>query len=161
MSKFYAIDCSSLLVSAYYGTLPNSIKYAKTDEEKVSHYGEIMHDSHGTYVNAVYTTLKSILKLINDDKPDYIVAAFDKSRNTFRREIYPDYKANRSEIQSPLKQQFILMENILEQIGLNVLYSDDYEADDLIGSVVETFKHNKTNDFYLLTKDHDYRATRF
>lgn len=152
--NFLVIDGSSMLATAYYGTLPKSILYAKTEDEEKLHYSEILHTSKGEYTNAVFTMLKIILKIINEQKPSHVVVAFDKSRDTFRRKLYADYKANRKEKPAPLKEQFILMQEILNAIGIKTLISDEYEADDLAGSVICKFKNEMSMTF--MTKDHDY-----
>ena len=80
MSKMIVIDGSSMLVTGYFGTLPKSIIYAKTQEEKEAHYSEIMHSQDGTYTNAIYVMMKTLLKIIREQKPDYLAVCFDKSR---------------------------------------------------------------------------------
>lgn len=152
---FLVIDGSSILATAYYGTLPKSILYAKTEADEKAHYSDLLHTSTGVYTNAVYTMLKSIFKIINNQKPTHIVVAFDKSRETtFRRKMYAEYKNNRKPTPEPLKSQMKLMQDILDTIGIKTLISDEYEADDLAGSVIEKFKSSIPMEF--MTKDHDY-----
>lgn len=79
---------------------------------------------------------------------------FDKTRDTFRRELYPDYKGTRTSTPEPLKQQFVLLEQILADAGFKVLYSDRYEADDYAGSLVMKFRDQIP--MVVMTKDHDY-----
>ena len=98
--------------------------------------------------------LRVIFKIIANQNPSHIVFVFDKTRNTFRRDLYPDYKANRKETLQPLKEQFIAMQDILSYIGFQVLISDKYEADDLAGSIAKKFESEIP--VRLLTKDHDY-----
>src|SRR5699024_12470956 len=78
----------------------------------------------------------------------------DRSRNTFRREIDPEYKANRSETPYPLKAQFKLLTELLQEINIPVFSNDEYEADDFAGSIVKKFE--KDIPIYLHTKDEDY-----
>ena len=61
MPKFLIIDGSSMLSTSYYGNLPKSILFAKTDEEKERHYPEILHTSDGKYTNAMFTMLRTLL----------------------------------------------------------------------------------------------------
>ena len=79
---------------------------------------------------------------------------FDKTRNTFRRELYVDYKGTRGETPLPLKQQFILAEEMLQEMGFPVFFSDEYEADDFAGSITEKFWQQDA--IVLMTKDADY-----
>lgn len=148
------IDGSSLLSTNYYGTLPPEIKFAKTDEEKEKNYDKIMQTSKGEYTNGVFATLESILKIVKNQKPAYLAIAFDKSRNTFRKDLYPEYKANRKETPKPLKEQFILMQKVLKEMGIPVFVNDKYEADDLIGTLAKKFEDKIP--VVLYTKDSDY-----
>ena len=79
---------------------------------------------------------------------------FDKTRNTFRRELYADYKGTRGETPAPLKQQFVLAEEMFQEMGFPVFFSDQYEADDFAGSITEKFWQQDS--IVLMTKDVDY-----
>lgn len=153
--KFLVIDGSSLLVTNYYATLPRDILMEKDPVKKKEKFPKIMHTSTGLYTNAIYGTLRTILKIIKYQKPDYLAVVFDKSRDTFRRQIDSSYKANRKPTDEPLKEQFIGIENILEELGIVTLYDDTYEADDLAGSIIKTFE-GPSIQMRFLTKDHDY-----
>lgn len=150
-----AIDGSSLLSSCYFATLPKAVMYAKTDEEREAHYNEIMHASDGTYTNGVYASLKIIRNLIYKYKPDYMIVAFDMGRNTFRRKLYPKYKAQRGTTQRPLKEQFVLFQKVLNEMDICTIASTEYEADDYIASVVKQFE-SPNLEIKILTKDKDY-----
>lgn len=157
MPKLLIIDGSSMLSTSYYGNLPKSILFAKTEEEKEKHYEQILHTSDGKYTNAMFTMLRTLLGIYKKVKPEYVAFVFDKTRDTFRRtELGADfYKANRKETAKPLKEQFIQMEEFLQEIGCAVFMSDDYEADDYAASLVEKFEGPDLQT-YVLTKDHDY-----
>ena len=152
--KFVVVDGSSLLSTCYYAVLPREIMFAKTDEEKEKHYGKILHASDGTYTNGILGVAKAVASLVKKQKPAYVAFVFDKTRDTFRRELYPDYKGTRGKTPEPLKQQFVLMERILKEAGFKVLYSDRYEADDYAGSLVMKFREQVP--MVVMTKDHDY-----
>lgn len=152
--QFVIIDGSSLLSTCYYAVLPREIMFAKTEEEKQKHYGKILHAGDGTYTNGVFGVLKAVVSLLKKQQPDHIAFVFDKTRDTFRRKLYPDYKGTRSTTPEPLKQQFVLMEQILEDVGFTVLYSDEFEADDYAGSLVMKFRDRIP--MIVMTKDHDY-----
>lgn len=151
---FLIVDGSSLLVTAYYGNLPRSILFEKDENKKKQYYSQILHSSDGRYTNAVYTMTKQLLKILQKQKPEHIAIVFDKTRNTFRRELYSDYKGNRGETPEPLKEQFQTMEDLLEKAGFPVFYGDTFEADDYAGSLVERFQDETS--IRLLSKDHDY-----
>lgn len=152
--KFILIDGSSMLVTNYYGNLPKALLFEKDPEKKEKLFSQIMHNDKGQYTNAMYGMMRTILKIIEEQKPTHMMFAFDKTRDTFRREKYPDYKGNRGETPQPLKEQFVNMENLLKDMGFQVLCDDRFEADDLVGSVVSKFE--KEIPSYIITKDHDY-----
>lgn len=74
---FLIIDGSSLLTSSYYGNLPKEVLMAKTEEEKKANYNKILHSKNGKYTNAIYTMSKSLVKVLKEQKPDYIAVVFD------------------------------------------------------------------------------------
>ena len=153
---FLVIDGSSLLTTNYYGTLPQKLLYSKDIDEQKKYYPDILQTSDGIYTNAIVGTLRTILTIVQE-RPDIdkMAIVFDKSRNTFRKQIYPLYKANRKDTPEPLKEQFITIENILKQIGLTVLVDDNFEADDIAGTLVHNFA-SKNCPMIVMTKDHDY-----
>ncbi len=152
--KFILIDGSSMLVTNYYGNLPKALLFEKDPEKKEKLFSQILHNDKGQYTNAMYGMMRTILKIIAEQKPTHMMFAFDMTRDTFRREKYPDYKGNRGETPEPLKEQFENMEKLLEEMGLAVFYDNRYEADDIVGSVVTRFE--KEIPSYIITKDHDY-----
>lgn len=154
MKKLLLIDGSSMLVTNYYGNLPRSIMFEKDPEKQKTYYKDIMHSENGEYTNALYGMLRTVLKIIDKQQPEYIAFAFDKSRDTFRREMYAEYKGTRKATPEPLKEQFVAMENILTQLGFQVFMSDTYEADDLIGTLARKFENEIP--VAVMTKDHDY-----
>lgn len=152
--KFLIVDGSSMLSTCYYGVLPREIMFAKTEADKEKYYDKILHAEDGTYTNAVYGMMKMVTSILKKQKPDHIAFVFDKTRDTFRRELYAEYKGTRSATPKPLIDQFVLVEKILEDVGFQVLYSDQYEADDYAGSLV--YKFREEIPVVVMTKDHDY-----
>lgn len=151
---YLIIDGSSLLSTCYYATLPLEIKIQKTEEEREKLYGKLMHSKDGTYTNAVYGFSMALVSILRDLKPGRLTVVFDRTRDTFRRKLYPGYKAQRKETARPLKEQFKLMQEILSGSGFHVLSSLDYEADDLAGTLAELNKGSCRIRLY--TKDRDY-----
>ncbi len=148
------IDGSSLLTTQYYGNLPKEILFAKTDEEKEKYYDKIMKTRKGVYTNAVFGFMRTLIKIVKEQSPAYIAVAWDKSRNTFRREMYADYKGNRGATPEPLKAQFELCEQVLERIGIPQFMDDRYEADDFCGTLAAKFESSLP--VRIFTKDNDY-----
>ena len=156
--KIILIDGSSLLVSSFYATAPKEIARATTEEEREPYYQYLLQTSTGIYTNAVFSMTRSLLSLIQFVEPDYVAVAFDESRETtFRRKMFPDYKAQRKPSPLPLSQQFALMEEMLNMMNIPVLKHPEFEADDLIASMAAKYEEEYPDaDIYLLTKDHDY-----
>ncbi len=88
----------------------------------------------GTPVNAVYGFTAMLMKLIDDMQPDHVAVVFDVARKTFRSDIYPDYKANRSDPPEDLIPQFELVREATRALALPVLELAGFEADDLIAT---------------------------
>lgn len=148
------IDGSSLLSTQYFGNLPREILYAKTQEEKEAWYHKIMMTSQGVYTNGIFGFLRYLFKLIKEQKPTYLAVAWDLTRDTFRRELYADYKGNRSDTPEPLKSQFALCQEVLSNMGICQLMDNRFEADDFCGSMAKKFENELP--VKILTKDNDY-----
>lgn len=151
---FLIIDGSSLLTTAYFATLPLEIKICKTEAEREPLYRKLMHAPDGTFTNAVYGFCMTFTQMLRDLQPNMVAVVFDRTRDTFRRRMYPEYKAQRKETARPLKEQFILIQDILSACGIVALASEEYEADDLAGTLTERYKNHCRIRLY--TKDRDY-----
>jgi len=93
-----------------------------------------MTRSDGTPVNAVYGFTAMLMKLVDDMQPERIAVVFDSSRQTFRSEIYPEYKANRSAPPEELIPQFSLVREATAALSLPQVEAPGFEADDLIAT---------------------------
>ncbi len=116
MKKLLIIDSNSLINRAFYG-----VKYLSS------------HD--GTPTNAIYGFMMTLMKLLDDNKPDYVCAAFDLKAPTFRHKMYAEYKAQRKPMPEGLKVQMPIAKDILAAMGVNILEKEGFEADDIIGTV--------------------------
>ena len=94
-------------------------------------------DHDGVYTNAVHGFLMMLLKAVEDHSPRYAAVAFDEKKPTFRHEIYPEYKAGRKATPPELVGQFALIREILTGMGLGVLSSPGWEADDILGTLAK------------------------
>ncbi len=117
--KFLLIDGSSLLFRAFYALPPLAAK-------------------DGTPTGAVYGLCNMLAKLIGEVQPRYMAVAFDKARQTFRTRLYAAYKGQRKETPEELKSQFPLAIKVLEALNIEAPELDDYEADDIIGTLART-----------------------
>lgn len=98
----------------------------------------------GEPTGALYGLSTMLLKVIRELKPDYIVAAFDRPEPTFRHEAYEAYKAKRPEAEDDLVKQLIRSHDVVEAFGIQILDAAGFEADDIIGTVVEKVMKNPT-----------------
>ena len=108
----------------------------------------------GTPINAVFGFTKMLLKLTADLKPSHVVVIFDAGRVTFRNDIYPEYKANRSEPPEELVPQFPLVREAAEAMSLPVLEMPGFEADDLIASFARAAE-NQNMSCLIVSSDKD------
>ena len=118
MNKIILVDGNNLLFRSYYATAYN---------------GNFMKNSKGFTTNALFGFTNMINKIILEEKPSYILVAFDKGK-TFRHEKYKDYKGGRSETPDELKVQFPIAKELLTYMGIKYYEIDNYEADDIIGT---------------------------
>jgi DNA polymerase-1 len=115
----YLIDGSSYIFRAFFGVRQQ------------------LSTSKGFPTNALYGFINMIQKVIRDEKPDYLVVAFDSPEKTFRHELYTEYKANRDAPPEELAQQFPFFEPLVEAYGLSSLRRPGFEADDIIGTLAK------------------------
>ena len=113
-----------------------------------------MKNPKGIPINAVFGFTNMIIKLLDDLKPRNIAVAFDVSRETFRNEIYQEYKSNRVDPPEDLIPQFDLIKRATKAIGLPVIELKGYEADDLIATFSSLATKNKKN-VVIISSDKD------
>ena len=88
---------------------------------------------------ALYGLSSVLIKILREQKPDYIAAFFDRPEPTFRKEIFNDYKIHRPKAPDELVSQIIEARNLIEAFGIKFFEAPGFEADDLIGSAAEKF----------------------
>ena len=89
----------------------------------------------GQATNAVYGFTSMLINLLRDEEPTHIAAAFDVSRKTFRSEMFPEYKAQRSKSPDEFRGQVDLTKDVLDAMGIPVFAIDNFEADDVIATL--------------------------
>lgn len=105
----------------------------------------------GTPVGAVLGFTNMLIKLLKEKNPDYLVVVFDAARETFRNQIYADYKANRTETPPELIPQFSLIRQACAAFDVPYIEKEGYEADDLIA----TYAHSQPGDVTIVSSDKD------
>jgi len=151
--KVVAIDGSSLLTTSFWGTAPKEYMRAKTDEERSQAVKKMMQTSTGVYTNGVFAMVKTLLSIIEEQKPTHLFVAWDLSRNTFRRQIFEDYKGHREETKTELKSQFKLAQQVLSDMNIAQFILEGYEADDIIGTLSKKFQDEAK--VFIWAKDQD------
>ena len=121
MEKIILVDGNNLLFRSYYATAYN---------------GNFMKNSKGFPTNALFGFANMMNKIIEEEKPTYIMVAFDKGK-TFRHDKYDFYKQGRIETPNELKLQFSKAKELLNAMGIKYYEIDNYEADDIIGTFAE------------------------
>ncbi|MFM1539164.1 DNA polymerase I [Helcococcus bovis] len=136
MEKILLIDGSSLIFRAFY-----AIRNLSTRE--------------GIPTGAVYGFINMYNAAIEKINPDYVLVAFDKSGPTFRTLEYSEYKGNRQKTPDELLTQFGIVKDLLDSYNIKHIAMDEYEADDIIGTVSK-LSNKKNIQSYMLTGDRDY-----
>ena len=119
MKKISLVDGNNLLFRSYYAT---------------AYTGNMMKNSKGFPTNGLYGFINMMNRIIKEEDPQYILVAFDKGK-TFRHDKYEVYKAGRQAMPDELKLQFPVAKELLGAMGIKYFEIDNYEADDIIGTM--------------------------
>ena len=119
-NKILLLDSNSLMHRAYHA-LPN------------------LKSSKGLYTGAIYGFLSILLRLIKEQKPTHIAAAFDLHAPTFRHEMFKDYKATRKPMDEELRQQVEPLKELITAMGIKIVSLQGYEGDDILGTLSKRF----------------------
>jgi len=139
MEKIIMIDGNNLLFRSFYATAYN---------------GNFMKNSKGFPTNGLFGLANMVNKIITEEKPTYIVVAFDKGK-TFRHEKYDFYKQGRSETPEELIMQFPVAKEMLTAMGIKYYEIDNYEADDIIGTFAKYCDEDDNYDGLIVSSDKD------
>jgi DNA polymerase-1 len=120
LKRIYLIDGSSYIYRAYYAIRQLS-------------------NSKGVATNAVFGFTNMLLKVVRDEQPDHLAVIFDAKGPTFRKEIYPEYKANRSAMPEDLRPQIPIIKQLVQAFNMPGLELEGYEADDIIATLARRF----------------------
>jgi len=134
--KLFLIDANSYCYKAYY-----AIKE--------------LSNSKGQPTNAVYGVIRMLLKLIKDEKPDYIGACFDLKGPTFRHKKFEEYKMQRKPMPDGLVSQLPLIKEAISGYNIPIFELEGFEADDILATVAGKAASQKNMDVYIVTQDKD------
>lgn len=136
MKKLYLVDVSSMFFRAFYAIPP-------------------LRTTAGLPTNALYGFLAMCIKLLRENRPDYLVFCFDRKEPSFRSQLYADYKANRIDMPEDLVPQMPYIRKITEKLGVLALDRENFEADDVIGSLAVQFEKENL-EVHIVSGDKDF-----
>ena len=136
--RLYLIDGYAMLYRAHFAMIRNPLINSK-----------------GMHTSALFGFVNQIMKLINTEKPDLMIAAFDSPQKTFRHERYSEYKATREKMPEEMIEQLPYLWNILESMDIPLLEEPGFEADDIIGTLA-TKASKKGLDVFIVSGDKDF-----
>ena len=114
---FYLIDAMAFIFRAFHAINAN------------------LTDANHRPTNAVYGFTRILLRILREQRPDYIAVVFDSREKNFREEMFPEYKANRKATPPELIEQFPRIYDVVEALNLPALTVPGVEADDVIGTL--------------------------
>ena len=136
MKKLYLVDTYTFFFRAYYAIPPMTTK-------------------EGLPTQALYGLVSMMIKLLREIKPDYMVCCFDRKEGSFRKDLYPEYKANRGEMPEDLIPQVPYLRKLLEALGVVCMDKEGFEADDIIGSLARLCRDHKL-EVVIVSSDKDF-----
>ena len=123
MSRLFAVDSMAVLYRGYFAMIRTPLINSK-----------------GLNTSGVRTFLMQLIKIIEDEKPDYLAVVTDSSEPTFRHKMYPEYKATREKMPEDLVEQLPYLPRLVESLNLPYLKLPGYEADDIVGTLMRLCK---------------------
>ena len=138
MRKLFLLDAYALIYRAYYAF----IRMPRIN-------------SKGENTSAILGFVNTLEEVLKRENPDYIGVVFDPKGGTFRHKMYPEYKAQREETPEAIRFSVPVIKNILEGYRIPVIEVENYEADDVIGTLAKRFASDEIN-VYMMTPDKDY-----
>lgn len=120
MSKIVLLDGNSIMFRAYYAT---------------AYTGNLMKTSNDLYTNAIYGFINMMTKILTTPDMTHIFVAFDKGKHTFRHQTYQEYKGGRKPMPEEFAMQIPYIKEYLDIMNIKRLELDEFEADDLIGTM--------------------------
>ena len=132
MKKIIILDGNSVMFRAYYAT---------------AYTGNLMQARSGLYTNAIYGFVNMIQHILQTEDMTNIFVAFDKGKKTLRHQTYSEYKSGRSATPEEFLMQIPYIKEYLDVLGIKHLELDDYEADDIVGTLAKQGSKKGYNNF--------------
>lgn len=138
MKRILLVDGMALLFRGYYAT---------------AFRGNFMKTTSGVPTNGIFQFMRYLFDAIEEFSPTHVICCWDMGSQTFRTELYDQYKANREDPPEELVPQFDLVKQIVDAFNMPNIGLENYEADDCIGTLTNVYKHD--NNVIILSGDHD------
>jgi len=136
--RLFLIDGSAIAYRSYYAFIRNPLINSK-----------------GENTSAAFGFTNSMMKILREEKPDYIAMVFDTKAPTFRHELFKDYKSTRAKMPEEMVTQLPRIREVVEGMNLPVIEMDGYEADDVMGTLAVQAKKREL-EVVLVTGDKDF-----
>ncbi|MBX7046608.1 MAG: DNA polymerase I [Ignavibacteria bacterium] len=136
--KLFLIDAMAMIYRSYFALISNPLINSK-----------------GKNVSAVSGFLSSLVKILEEEKPDHIAVCCDTAKPTFRHKMFPQYKAQRQQIPDDMPWQIEMTKEVVRAMNIPLIEVDGYEADDIIGTLARQAEKEKA-ETYMVTPDKDY-----
>ena len=136
--KLVLVDAMAMIYRAYFALISHPLINSK-----------------GRNTSAVFGFVNSVLKIIEDEKPNHIAVCFDTEKPTFRHKEFPQYKAQRAEIPTDMPWQIDKVKEVVRALNIPSIELEGFEADDIIGTLVKQAEKEKVTSF-MVTPDKDY-----
>ena len=138
MPRLFAVDSMAVLYRGYFAMIRTPLINSK-----------------GLNTSGIRAFLMQLIKIIEDEKPDYLAVATDSSEPTFRHKRYPDYKATREKMPEDLVEQLPYLPKLVESLNLPYLKMPGFEADDIVGTLMRLC-HEAEIEGVMVTSDKDF-----
>ena len=138
MPRLFAVDSMAVLYRGYFAMIRTPLINSK-----------------GLNTSGVRAFIMQLIKIIEDEKPDYLAVATDSSEPTFRHKRYPDYKATREKMPEDLVEQLPYLPKLVESLNLPYLKMPGFEADDIVGTLMRLC-HEAEIEGVMVTSDKDF-----
>lgn len=135
--KLFLIDGSALYYRSYFAFIRNPLINSK-----------------GENTSSTFGFLNTMIKILDEERPEYVAIIFDTSKPTFRHEVFSDYKATREKMPDDMRAQYPRMVDTLKKLNFILLDKDGYEADDIIGMLASKYGA-KDLDVFIVSGDKD------
>lgn len=120
-----------------------------------SFIGRPLINSKGENTSAIFGFVNTLMKILNDEKPEHIAVVFDTKEPTFRHKMYASYKATREKMPEDMSSQMTKLKEVVEAFNVPLLELPGYEADDIMGTLAKKAEREKIQTF-LVTGDKDF-----